>query len=198
MGDGAIPEYKPWSARNSLPKNELPTRPKRSGPLFVLRVAFITCLLIASGASSGLSFYATGQVMKGYPSFLLYFCNGCYALGYLLLLCIVRLFAACRGSSAGPGASDAAAPLLSAQSSSGGRTAASSEFFGSPREQKFFFFIGICTGLSLGALHRSHRVALAGCSDPSRAPSPPATAPPPARAHALARSQRCSSLRTAR
>ena len=151
-----VTDYKPWSARNSLPKNELPIaqRPKRSGPMVVLRVALITALLIASGASSGLSFYSTGQVMKGYPSFLLYFCNGCYAVGYLILLCLVRMSAACHRDRGGPGASDASAPLLSAQSASAGRTAASSEFFGSAREQKAFLFIGICTGLSLGALHR--------------------------------------------
>lgn len=148
-----VAEYKPWSARNSLPKNELAhsAREKRSGPIALLRVAAITVLLVASGASSGLSFYSTGQVMKGYPSFLLYFCNGCYAVGYLLLLCVVRMFACCRRDARGPGASDAAAPLLSAQSARGGRTAASSEFFGSTREQKAFFYIGVCTGLSLGA-----------------------------------------------
>jgi hypothetical protein len=196
MADPVV-DYKPWSARNSLPKNELPASlraPKRSGPLFVLRVAFITLLLIGSGASSGLSFYSTGQVMKGYPSFLLYFCNGCYAVGYLFLLCVVRIIAICRRDGGGPGASDAAAPLLSAQSASGRRTAASSEFFGSPREQTAFLFIGICTGLSLGAL---------------------AVAPAPATLHSCAarlglpatltgssdlptRAQRCSSLQTVR
>ena len=152
MADPVVETYKPWSARNSLPKNEMPALGdrKRSGPLFVLRVACITLLLIGSGASSGLSFYSTGQVMKGYPSFLLYFCNGCYAVGYLFLLCVMRIITACRRDGGGPGASDAAAPLLSAQSASGRRTAASSEFFGSPREQMAFLFIGICTGLSLG------------------------------------------------
>ena len=169
-------EYKPWSARNSLPEN-IPVRNQaKSGPLFILKVALITLVLIVSGASSGLSFYATGQVMKGYPSFLLYFCNGCYALAYLLLLCASRLYAACRGrGGGGPGASDAYAPLLSAQSASGGgRTAASSEFFGSAREQKFFFMIGCCTGLSLGAP--------AAFPDPSPASSlrdPTSFSPPP-------------------
>jgi hypothetical protein len=125
-------EYTPWSARNSLPEN-IPVRSASKTPAQLLKVTLITLLLIASGASSGLSFYATGQVMKGYPSFLLYFCNGCYALGYLILLCLTRLYAACRGTSGGPGASDAHAPLLSAQSAAtpGGRTAASSEWHAS-------------------------------------------------------------------
>lgn len=159
-----VVEYKPWSARNSLPKNELPARHgRRSGPLFVLRVALITALLIASGVSSGLSFYATGQVMQGYPTFLLYFCNGCYAVGYLVLLCIARILTAIRQDKGPPGASDAAAPLLSAQSTSAGRTAASSEFCGSTREQVAFLFIGVCTGLSLGAL-QLHRCS--GHPDP--------------------------------
>eukprot|EP01052_Picozoa_sp_SAG31_P018772 SAG31_NODE_1343_length_8700_cov_1.967911_6_plen_157_part_00 len=109
----------------------------------VVRIATIVLLLIASGASSGLSFYATGQVMAGYPTFLLYFCNGCYAVGYFVLLLINALVVKCTRSVDDANAHGYAAPLLA------GTKRSSSLLWGNKREQVYFAAIGICTGLSL-------------------------------------------------
>lgn len=110
-----------------------------------VRVGMIVLLLILSGASSGLSFYATGQVMAGYPTFLLYFCNGCYAVGYFVLLLASALVAKVRRDS-----SDDEAPTTPLLPGDAKHSApVSSPVWGSWHEQKCFALIGICTGLSL-------------------------------------------------
>jgi hypothetical protein len=97
------------------------------GVMKFVRVTLITVLLVLSGASSMMSFYATGQAMASYPVFLLYFCNGIYGVGYFLALTIVYTKFSGGG---GPGGTDS--PLMGsyegAKSALGGVSMASARF----------------------------------------------------------------------
>jgi hypothetical protein len=166
--------------------------PRKSGPTHALRVVLITLWLVLSGASSQvccrtvytrcaeppvttdlaagglqISFYATGQDMAGYPMFLLYFCNGCYGLGYFVILGITVLVATYGSSSSssssggggrGGGQTDTRlpyegtkSPLLESHSSArdSGAPGVYEQVVGSRYEQVMFVLIGVCTGLSL-------------------------------------------------
>ena len=117
-----------------------------------VRVTLITVALVLSGASSQMSFYATGQAMSGFPIFLLYFCNGCYGLGYFLILAstIVYSKSAAEPPASGgfkAGYTGSTTPLLASHAD--GVRSASSPFWGNLWEQKFYISIGVCTGLSL-------------------------------------------------
>ena len=119
----------------------------------VVRVTIITVLLVLSGASSMLSFYAMGQTMSAFPVFLLYFCNGVYGFGYFLILgaCILIWPESAEEVNA------AKAPLLAYDpspfgpppASAANTRARSSPFWGNAWEQKYYVAIGFCTGLSL-------------------------------------------------
>ena len=106
------------------------------GAAFAVRIGLITALLIVSGISSQVSFWAMGQVMTGYPSFLLYFCNGLYALGYLVILVPLLLWRITTQKKVAGSLQSAA--LLSPSGEGKRVTSWGADFFGGAREQRFF------------------------------------------------------------
>ena len=106
------------------------------GAAFAVRIGLITALLIVSGISSQVSFWAMGQVMTGYPSFLLYFCNGLYALGYLVILVPLLLWRITTQKKVAGSLQSAA--LLSPSGEGQRVTSWGADFFGGAREQRFF------------------------------------------------------------
>ena len=106
------------------------------GAAFAVRIGLITALLIVSGISSQVSFWAMGQVMTGYPSFLLYFCNGLYAFGYLVILVPLLLWRITTQKKVAGSLQSAA--LLSPSGEGKRVTSWGADFFGGAREQRFF------------------------------------------------------------
>jgi drug/metabolite transporter (DMT)-like permease len=80
--------------------------------------------MIVSGISNQLAFWTAGQLMSGYPMFLLYFCNGIYAFACFVLLAFW-------------------------QASVGKPQTWYYHFCGTWPQQRYFMIIGVCMGLSL-------------------------------------------------
>lgn len=89
-----------------------------------MRAVAASVLMIVSGISNQLAFWTAGQLMSGYPMFLLYFCNGIYAFACFVLLAFW-------------------------QASAGKPQTWYECFCGTWPQQRYFMIIGVCMGLSL-------------------------------------------------